>query len=260
MKTRLIMIIALTLAALALLLGLTIGRKNTKEPIAEVEAKDSVEIAERVLNLIILDESGSMYGLEEVCVEGVNHTIRTIRESYEKLPEQKQLLTFLTFSSIGESDFRTRFDQADISSVQDYKVSDYRPMGGTPLYDAMGTALTKLEQVATEKDIVLVTVITDGHENSSRKYNAEKIRNLIARLDEKDWVFTYIGANQDAVLEAERLGIRNAMNYDADLDGTREMWEKERSSRTRFLEGARTGTEKKRLKNNYFINSGDYEQ
>ena len=157
-----IMIVALTLMALALLLGLTIGRKNTKEPVAEVEAKDSVEIAERVLNLIILDESGSMYGLEEVCVEGVNHTIRTIRESYEKLPEQKQLLTFLTFSSIGESDFRTRFDQADISSVQDYKVSDYRPMGGTPLYDAMGTALTELKQVATNKDIVLVTVITDG--------------------------------------------------------------------------------------------------
>jgi hypothetical protein len=73
-------------------------------------------------------------------------------------------------------------------------------------------------------------------------------------------VFTYIGANQDAILEAERLGIRNAMNYDADLGGTREMWEKERNSRTRFLEGARTGTEKKRLKNNYFINSGDYEQ
>lgn len=97
MNTRLIMIIALTLAALALLLGLTIGRKNTKEPVVEVEAKDSVEIAERVLNLIILDESGSMYGLEEVCVEGVNHTIRTIRESYEKLPEQKQLLTFFTF-------------------------------------------------------------------------------------------------------------------------------------------------------------------
>ena len=249
-----IMIVALTLMALALLLGLTIGRKNTKEPVAEVEAKDSVEIAERVLNLIILDESGSMYGLEEVCVEGVNHTIRTIRESYEKLPEQKQLLTFITFSSIGESDFRTRFDQADISSVQDYKVSDCRPMGGTPLYDAMGTALTKLEQVATEKDIVLVTVITDGHENSSRKYNAEKIRNLIARLDEKDWVFTYIGANQDAILEARKMGINNAMNYNADEEGTREMWEKERNSRTYFMQRARGGVPKSRLKSDYFTN------
>lgn len=253
------MIVALTLMAFALLLGLTIGRKNTKKPVAEVEAKDSVAIAERVLNLIILDESGSMYGLEGVCVEGVNHTIRTIRESSKKLPEQKQLLTFLTFSSTGKSDFRTRLNLADISSVQDYQINDYNPLGGTPLYDAMGAALTELEGVATEKDIVLVTIITDGYENASRKYDVEKIRNLVKKLDEKDWVFTYIGANQDAIFEAERLGIRNAMNYDANLEGTREMWEKERSSRNRFLEGARTGTEKKRLKDNYFINSEEYE-
>ena len=77
---------------------------------------------------------------------------------------------------------------------------------------------------------------------------------LVKRLDEKDWVFTYIGANQDAVLEAGKIGIHNAMNYDADERGVREMWKKENSSRLRFMEGARTGTAKERLKRGYFEN------
>ena len=79
------------------------------------------------------------------------------------------------------------------------------------------------------------------------------IKALITRLDEKDWVFTYIGANQDAILEAGKMGIRNAMNYNSNVGGTREMWEKERMYRRSFMEGARTGVSKKRLKSNYFV-------
>ena len=220
----------------------------------KAETVDSTKVAERVLNLIILDESGSMSGLEKVSVDGVNETIQTIKSSYEQLPEQKQLMTFVTFSDKYGKPYRKRFELADISTVDTYQLSEYQPGGTTPLYDTMGDTLTELEKVATENDIVLVTIITDGYENSSREYDAEKIRELVKRLDEKDWVFTYIGANQDAILEARKIGINNAMNYDADEDGTREMWEKEKRSRTFFMQKARVGTMKSRLKSDYFIN------
>ena len=99
MKTRLTVTLSLTLVALALLLGLTIGsKKTTNNEIMKTEKVDSTKVAERVLNLIILDESGSMSGLEKVSVDGVNETIQTIKSSYEQLPEQKQLMTFVTFS------------------------------------------------------------------------------------------------------------------------------------------------------------------
>ena len=251
MKTRIMIIITLTLAAMALLLGLRIGRKNTNEQKVNETASADV-VAKRVLNLIILDESGSMSGLEKVSVDGVNETIQTIKASYEKLPEQEQILTLITFSNKGESIYRTRINQAPITQVDDYSISDYKPDGLTPLYDTMGLTLTELEKIATESDIVLVTVITDGYENSSRQYDAEKIRTLIQRLDEKDWVFTYIGANQNAILEAGRIGIRNAMNYSSDEAGTREMWDKERSAREMFMTGARRGESPKNLKDGYF--------
>ena len=255
MKARLTMIISLTLVALALLLGLRIGRKKTNNSeTMKTETVDSTKVAERVLNLIILDESGSMSGLEKVSVTGVNETIQTIKSSYEQLPQQQQLLSFVTFSDKYGKPYRTRFDLAEISTIESYDISEYQPGGTTPLYDTMGQTLTQLEKVATENDLVLVTIITDGYENSSREYDSEKINKLIKRLDEKDWVFTYIGANQDAILEARKIGINNAMNYDADERGTREMWEKERRSRTYFMERARVGTPKSRLKSNYFEN------
>lgn len=256
MKTKITTMIVLTIIALVLILGLTIGRKDksTNDMKQAIETSDSTKVAERVLNLIILDESGSMSGLEKVSVDGVNETIQTIKSSFEKSPEQKQLLTFVTFSDKYGSPYRIRFDLDDISVVNKYEMKDYCPGGKTPLYDTMGKTLTEMEKIATDDDLVLVTIITDGYENSSREYDREMVNALVKRLDEKDWVFTYIGANQDAVLEAGRIGIHNAMNYDTDERGVKEMWEKENSSRLRFMEGARTGTAKKRLKRNYFEN------
>jgi uncharacterized protein YegL len=250
MKTRIVIIIALTIIAVALLIGFRVRKHINNKPMVQT---DTTLIAKRVLNLIILDESGSMRGLERTSVDGVNETIQTIKGSYEQFPEQNQLLTFITFSSRGDSDYRTQFNLCHISKVEEFNYSNYVPNGGTPLYDTMGKALTELEKEATDSDIVLVTIITDGYENSSYEYNQESIKALISRLDEKDWVFTYIGANQDAILEAGKMGIRNAMNYDANVDGTREMWEREKKYRSSFLDGARIGVSKKRLKSDYFV-------
>ena len=254
MKARVIMIIALTVVALALFLGLRLGKKRNNNQNTENSMKqtDTTQIAKRVLNLIILDESGSMHGLEKASVDGVNETIQTIKSSYEQLPEQEQLLTFVTFSGRGDSFCRTKLKLAPISQVSEFKPSDYQPGGNTPLYDTMGFMLTEMEEFATDSDVVLVTIITDGYENSSRQYNAERIKKLVSRLDEKDWVFTYIGANQDAILEAGKMGIRNAMNYCSDEAGTREMWEREKKARMNFMEGTRSGVSVKRLKDGYF--------
>jgi hypothetical protein len=35
---------------------------------------------------------------------------------------------------------------------------------------------------------------------------------MVTRLDQKGWVFTYIGANQDAMIEDYKLGIKNSLN------------------------------------------------
>ena len=99
---------------------------------------------------------------------------------------------------------------------------------------------------------MLVTIITDGCENSSIKYDSEKIMQLVTRLDKKGWTFTYIGANQDAALTARNMGIKNSYQYSSDYEGTRKMFEKERNSRRSYYRNARTTTDRKRLQRDYF--------
>ena len=208
----------------------------------------------KIYNLIILDESGSMHGLEKMSVDGVNETIQTIKSAAEANPEQKQMFSFLTFSGVrpNERPYRVHTLLSEISQVKEISLNDYQPRGNTPLWDTMGIALRTLEKEVGEDAIALVTVITDGYENASREYTGKMIKDLVSRLDEKGWVFTYIGANQDVALTAGQMGIRNYYEYSSDREGARKMFEKERSSRTRFYKNSRVGTMYERLQQDYF--------
>lgn len=255
MKTRILVIVALTIAALCLLLGLRIGRTKTYEEALERPALEDSLTIKRVYNLIILDESGSMEGLQEVSVSGVNEALQTIRNAYEEFPQQEQFVTFATFSGEPRRDGKTcrvRRELQNITEVKDLALSEYNPNGLTPLWDTMGRLLTELEPKVSEGELVLVTIITDGCENSSIKYGSEEIRQLVTRLDEKGWTFTYIGANQDAALAARNMGIKNSYQYSSDYEGTRNMFEKERSSRRNYYRRSRTSTTNKSLREGYF--------
>ena len=217
-------------------------------------------VAKRIFNLIILDESGSMYGLEKMCVDGVNETIQTIKNASQANPDQKQMFSFITFSgrAMGELPIRVKTYLEEITNVDEFPVTAYAPNGCTPLFDAMGIALTELEKKVTDDDIALVTVITDGYENASRMYSQKAIQNLVSRLDERGWVFTYIGANQDAMYESSKVGIKNSLNFCADEEGMKKMWEKERRSRDRFYQKSScTGTDDVDLKENYFEDNNE---
>ena len=148
-----------------------------------------------------------------------------------------------------ESDYNAEVAKYNEATYNDFNTK-YAALKGT--YSKAVSLITKISQTSYAADFVKDLQEVTG-ENGIYSY-AEKIRTLVKRLDEKDWVFTYIGANQDAILEARKIGINNAMNYDADESGTREMWEKEKRSRTFFMKKARVGTMKSRLKSDYFIN------
>lgn len=224
---------------------------NNKAPKpAKCAVQDSV--ASKIYNLIILDESGSMDYLRESALEGANETILTIDSIYQEHPEQAQFLSFVSFSDTRGKRFRVLIDNKPISEVGQLTTDDYRPGGRTPLWDAMGYSLTKIEREVAEEDLVLVTIITDGYENASREYDGASIKTIVDRLSEKGWTFAYIGANQDAIEVAGHMGIDNAMNFKSDKEGTREMWRQERRSRARYYKQSRYGTAKERLKKGYF--------
>ena len=234
--------------------GLIIIKTNYRKDKIPTETNSDTVAIKRVHNLIILDESGSMSGLEKVSIGGVNETIRTIKESYIANFDQEQLLTMVTFSKQNDVRVIHHYNSHNIIDVEEMPLNKFNPNGMTPLWDVMGNMCTRIEKENDAETLVLVTIITDGMENASTEYNHESIKALVDRLDQAGWVFTYLGANQDAIYVANSMGIRNALQYDSDEEGTKAMWEKERSSRKDFYERTRHIRSRHQLKDKYFEN------
>ena len=186
---------------------------------------------QKIYNLIVLDASGSMYSIRNEAIAGVVETIQTIRTAQKDNANQEHLFSLVVFN--GRS-IATVYDRMPIDKVPDLDANDYQPTDNTPLYDAMGNAITNLQRYINEDDNVLVTVITDGYENSSVEWNHQRVFQLVEDLKKKNWLFTYIGANQDALKVAKGMGIDHSMNYMSDAEGTKAMFRKERLSRKAF--------------------------
>ena len=187
----------------------------------------------RVFNLIILDESGSMSSIERQAIDGVNETVQTIRAAQKKHEEQEHYVTLVSFNSDA---VKTIYDKVEANRVEELSNEQYQPSCCTPLFDAMGNALTKLRKSVAEEDVVLVTVITDGYENASHEYNGASIKSLVESLKAKGWIFTYIGANQDVVKVASTLSITNTLSFSANAVGTSQMFATEKKARTRLFD------------------------
>lgn len=100
------------------------------------------------------------------------------------------------------------------------------PRGMTALHDAIGRATTEFGASlaampeAERPGKVLVTVVTDGHENSSKEFNAASVKKLIEKQkNEFNWEFAFLGANQDAALVGQSFGIQNNLTYQATAAG-----------------------------------------
>ena len=195
------------------------------------EKKDGFE--QRVFNLIILDESGSMSSIEQQAVSGLNETFQTIRSAQRDHTEQKHFVSFVTFNS---ARIRKVMDRQAVNPSKKMKWTDYNPDECTPLFDAMGRSVNELRRYVSRNDVVLVTIITDGYENASREYSGKDIKRLVAELKGKGWVFAYIGTNQDVDAVADDMGIRSRKSYDYSAEGTECMFAEERSSRRRLFD------------------------
>lgn len=170
----------------------------------------------KVHNLIIVDASGSMTSIYEQALAGINETLSTIREEAKKSDKIEQSVTVLSFASGGEP-LQYAYRNTIAEQTSPLTPNDYTLRGMTALYDAIGISVTDLEKSKGKEDKVLVTIITDGYENDSLEWDGASMKKLIDRLRKTGWVFTYIGANQDAALEAIKIGVKNSLRLKPQL-------------------------------------------
>lgn len=163
--------------------------------------------------IFVIDKSGSMSHLAGDTIGGFNGFIES-----QKTLDGKATLTTVLFDSA----WKIIHDGVDIREVKPLTTSDYSAGGMTAMLDAIGEVINRVQdrhdELGTEKpDNVLFVITTDGEENSSRTFTKSQIEKMIKhQTNGHGWKFMFLGANMDAVKEAESIGIsRNySVNYD----------------------------------------------
>jgi len=185
-------------------------------------------------HLVILDASGSMQCIRKTALAGCNETIQSIVGTQKKQPGNAHFLSLVLFDS--ENSTNILFDKTPINEAKELLANDYVPNACTPLYDCIGYSVTHLSNTTMDvKDkSYLVTIITDGEENSSIVFTAEKVKNLVEELKPQGWTFALIGANIDEVLTGKNLGIHNTYCWQQDEKGTKEMFKDLDDARVMF--------------------------
>lgn len=180
--------------------NVNINISSDKSDNSSIQVKKS-----RIIRCIVLDRSGSMNLILSDTIGGVNAFRSRIISEEKEGNLEPSLLTIKLFDGNSINDICTA---VDINHSPELTKENYIPRASTPLYDAIGIAISDLKKFcASNPDyMVQLIIVTDGHENCSREHTSESIRKMISECEEQDWVVTYLGANQDAVFEGSKFG------------------------------------------------------
>lgn len=204
-----------------------------------METKKENTTKTRVYNIIILDKSGSMESIRKEAIDGCNETIGSIRAAQKRHQDtQEHYISLAAFCGCG---IDMIYDKTPIDEAQELTWDKYSPCCMTPLFDAIGNTVKRMEtytqSIAEFVDTaVLVTIITDGYENASREWNASGIKKLIEACKQEGWMFSFIGAGEDVIKTATHISITNTMLWKQTSEGTKDVFDNENKARDRFFD------------------------
>lgn len=190
----------------------------------------------QIYNLVVLDKSGSMECIRRAAMEGFNETLAGIKKAQKEYADtQEHYISLITFCSCSRD---AVYDKVPVAEAEPLTLNQYVPCCCTPLYDAMGFALTSMREHVKDIDdvAVVVTIITDGLENASKEYNRRSIHALVDSLKSGGWSFTFMGANQNSSEVAQSLAIRNSQDFDYSEEGISKAYHRDRRSKFSFFE------------------------
>jgi len=163
----------------------------------------------------ILDRSGSMSSIRDQAISGFNHFLAD-----QTAQPGDARLTLVLF----DDEYLVPVAATPLRHVTPLDATTYVPRNSTALLDAIGRTIDELGRrlaatpEADRPGQVIVAILTDGEENSSRHFKWADIAARISHQREKyHWQFLFLGANQDAIATAARMniGVADAATFHA---------------------------------------------
>lgn len=171
---------------------------------------------------VLLDRSGSMITIQDDTIGGYNAFI----DGQKRGPGRRSISLFQF-----DNELDAVYVGRDASDVPPLTKETFQPRASTALLqavceviDATGARLHAMPESERPAHVIFA-IVTDGYENASpRHYTNQLMSYKIAHQRSRyGWEFVYIGANQDAIAVAARMGIDRgkALSYAANSIGTR---------------------------------------
>lgn len=157
--------------------------------------------------ICLLDASGSMSSCEKDATGGFNQFLKDQQEIGDAH------LTAIWF----DNNFEVFYDGM-LSKAE--PINKWKVRGSTALYDAICKVFEYTRERFTKEspEKVIFAILTDGEENSSKKFTKDDASKLISEHQTKyGWEVVFLGANQDVWLAARDLSINvnNVIAYNS---------------------------------------------
>lgn len=158
----------------------------------------------------LLDRSGSMHSIKGDTEGGFDAFVAEQRSQPGRC-----VVTLAQFDDHYEEVYRDR-------PVEDVPPLQLQPRGSTALLDSIGRLVgeagARLAALPEEQrpGVVIVGIMTDGHENASRELTHAQVKAMIEQqTTDYGWQFLYMGADQDAIEVGSSIGVSaaNSMTY-----------------------------------------------
>ncbi len=154
--------------------------------------------------VMITDRSGSMSSVADDAIGGFNRFLA----DQQAMPGSANLTLVLFDDEYLEPHFRV-----PLAGVPPLTPETYRPRGTTALYDAIGRAVTHLQQSIPAEAKVIVCIITDGYENASKEWTWSSVKQLVDQKTNHGWEFVFVAGNIDAEVAGGQIGIHHTLSF-----------------------------------------------
>lgn len=157
----------------------------------------------KVLVNFIQDRSGSMNSVWEETLSGFKKFVQDLQ-----LGAKEDNIDYLFSLTTFDTEINTPIVAMPVAAVNLETLGKYGPRGMTALYDAVGMTIQNTEADSHGADKIICVIVTDGHENSSREWDKDRLHAAIeGKLTLGNWTFTYLGTQPETWNDASAIGV-----------------------------------------------------